>query len=88
MARILIQPDAWRRLWAGLDIDAVKKYLLRAELLIADRKGRVPSLEKISSKAPPARFYVLAPAFVERSVTRYRRYRKGAQYPREQGFDS
>jgi hypothetical protein len=63
--RILVQPDAWHRLWAGLDADAGKEQLRRAELLIAGPNGDVPSLEKFKSKAPPARFYVLAPAFVE-----------------------
>jgi putative DNA primase/helicase len=63
--RILVRPDAWRRLWAGLDADAVKEQLRRAELLIAGPNGDVPSLEKFKSNAPPARFYVLAPAFVE-----------------------
>jgi uncharacterized protein (DUF927 family) len=63
--RILIRPEAWRRQWAGLDADAVREHLRRAELLIAGPDGDVPSLEKFRSKAPPARFYVLAPAFVE-----------------------
>jgi hypothetical protein len=60
--RILVRADAWHRLWVGLDIDAVKKHLLEAKLLIPDRKGVVPSPEKINGKT--ARFYVLAPAFV------------------------
>jgi uncharacterized protein (DUF927 family) len=63
--RILVWPDAWHRLWAGLDADAVKKHLRQAGLLIPGRDGDVPSLEKFESKAPPARFYVLAPAFLE-----------------------
>jgi hypothetical protein len=63
--RILVRPDAWRRLWAGLDADAVKDHLLRAGLLIADANGNAPSLEKFESGANPGRFYVLAPAFVE-----------------------
>jgi uncharacterized protein (DUF927 family) len=63
--RILIRPDAWRRLWFGLDPDAVKEHLLRAELLIAGPKGDVPSLEKFKSHAAPGRFYVVAQTFVE-----------------------
>jgi hypothetical protein len=63
--RILVRPEAWSRLWAGLDVDAVKKHLQDAGLLVYDRKGVVPSAEKISSKAPAGRFYVLAPTFVE-----------------------
>jgi uncharacterized protein (DUF927 family) len=62
---ILVRPEAWRRLWAGLDADAVKERLRRVELLIAGLDGDVPSLERFRSKAPPARFYVLAKAFVE-----------------------
>ena len=62
--RILVRPEAWRRLWAGLDADAVKKHLLEAKLLIPGHDGVVPSPEKISSKKS-GRFYVLAPAFVE-----------------------
>jgi hypothetical protein len=61
--RILVWPDAWHRLWAGLDADAVKKHLRQAGLLIADPSDAA-SLEKFKSKAPPARFYVLAKAFV------------------------
>ena len=61
--RILVLPDAWRRLWAGLDIDAVKQHLLDAKLLIPSRDGVVPSAEKINGK--PTRVYVLAGAFVD-----------------------
>ena len=60
--RILVRADAWHRLWVVVDIDAVKKHLLEAKLLIPDRKGVVPSPEKINGKT--VRFYVLAPAFV------------------------
>lgn len=67
--RILVRPDAWRRLWAGLDIDAVKERLRRANLLIAGPNGECPSLEKFKSNGPAARFYVLAPAFIEPGVT-------------------
>jgi len=63
--RMLVRPEAWHRLWAGLDADDVKEHLRRAGLLIPGRNGDVPSLEKFESKAPPARFYVLAPAFLE-----------------------
>jgi uncharacterized protein (DUF927 family) len=63
--RILVTPDAWRRLWAGLDADAVKKQLLSAKLLIPGRDGAVPSLEKFKSGEQAARFYVLTPAFVD-----------------------
>ena len=61
--RILVLPDAWRRLWAGLDIDTVKQHLLDAKLLIPGRDGVVPSAEKINGK--PTRVYVLAGAFVD-----------------------
>jgi uncharacterized protein (DUF927 family) len=61
--RLLIWPDAWHRLWAGLDAAAVKKHLRQAGLLIADPSDAA-SLEKFKSKTPPARFYVLAKAFV------------------------
>jgi uncharacterized protein (DUF927 family) len=61
--RILVWPDAWHRLWAGLDADAVKKHLRQAGLLIADPSDAA-SLKKFKSKASPARFYVLAKAFV------------------------
>jgi uncharacterized protein (DUF927 family) len=63
--RILLKPDAWQRLWAGLDVEAVKQHLLRQQLLIPDRNGRVPSAEKYKSGAPAARFYVLAGAFID-----------------------
>lgn len=63
--RILVWPDAWRRMWAGLDVDAVKDHLLRAKLLIANTNDETPSLEKFRSGAKPARFYVLAADFVE-----------------------
>jgi putative DNA primase/helicase len=66
--RILVTPEAWRRLWAGLDVNAVKDikdHLLRTGLLIPDRNGLVPSTDKINKK--PGRFYVFAPAFI--SVT-------------------
>jgi hypothetical protein len=62
---ILLKPDAWRHLWAGLDIEAVKQHLLRQRLLIADHDGKVPSAEKYKSGAPTARFYVLASAFID-----------------------
>jgi hypothetical protein len=63
--RVLLTPDAWRRLWTGLDGEAVKQQLLRQQLLIADRDGTVPSVEKFRSGAPGARFYVLALAFID-----------------------
>jgi hypothetical protein len=63
--RILVKPEAWQRWWTGLDADAVKQHLLRAGLLIASRNGEVPSPEKFNSGQPPARFYVLARAFIE-----------------------
>jgi hypothetical protein len=59
--RILLTSEAWRRLWAGLDADAVRDHLLRAQLLLPGR-DRVQSTEKINNK--PGRFYVLAPAFI------------------------
>jgi hypothetical protein len=63
--RILVRPEAWRRLWAELDADAVKEHLRQAKLLIPGSNGEVPSLEKFRSKDRPLRFYVLALAFVE-----------------------
>jgi hypothetical protein len=62
--RILLTPDAWQRLWAGLDADAVKDHLLRMQLLMPGvEAGRATSLEKVGRGAP-SRFYVLAEAFV------------------------
>ena len=65
--RILVRPEAWRRLWAGLDAEDVKKQLIRAILLIADRNGRNPSSERyVNSGGKSERdwFYILASAFV------------------------
>jgi Domain of unknown function (DUF927) len=61
--RILVRPEAWHRLWSGLDEDAVKKHLLDVALLIPGRNGKVPSVAKIGRASQ--RFYVLAWAFVE-----------------------
>jgi hypothetical protein len=61
--RILLTPDAWHRLWTGLDAAAVKDHLLRTQLLISGAGGDIPSLEKVESGARPHRFYVLAPDF-------------------------
>jgi hypothetical protein len=61
----VVKPKAWRRLWAGVDLEAVKEHLLRVELLIPDRNGDVPSVEKIQTGQPGSRFYVLAPKFFE-----------------------
>src|SRR6516165_226153 len=66
--RVLLTPDAWRHLWAGLDLEAVKQHLLRRGLLIPGRDGKVPSAEKYKSGAPTARFYVLAAAFINRET--------------------
>ena len=63
---ILVLPKAWHRLWAGLDADAVKKHLRETGLLIADPKDKL-SLQKFQSKTPPARFYVLNKAVIERA---------------------
>jgi hypothetical protein len=63
--RILVRPEAWRRLWGGLDADAVKEHLQQSKLLIAGSKGDVPSLERFKSNEAPSRFYVLKWAFVE-----------------------
>ena len=63
---LLVFPKAWHRILAGLDADAVKQRLLRDGLLLPDGKGQTPSLEKYGEKSPK-RFYVLAPAFVERA---------------------
>ena len=67
--RILLTPDGWKRLWTGLDGDAVKQVLLRQNLLITGRDGKVPSVEKIRSGAPAERVYVLALAFIDSCVT-------------------
>jgi hypothetical protein len=64
--RILVKPEAWQRWWAACDADAVKQKLLRDRLLIPGADDIAPSLEKFKSGAPAARFYVLAPAFIER----------------------
>jgi hypothetical protein len=60
---MLLRPDAFYRLFAGLDAHEVKKYLLDAKLLIPDAKGLVPTVEKFASRGKPAKFYVLAPEF-------------------------
>ena len=60
---VLITPEAWRRLWAGLDADVVKKHLQQTGLLIADPTNSL-SLQKFESGAKPARFYVLAKAML------------------------
>jgi uncharacterized protein (DUF927 family) len=52
--RIGLKPDAWQRLWAGLNLNAVKKHLLDRELLIPDSGG-----------TSAVRLYVLAPAFID-----------------------
>ncbi len=62
--KILLRPDAFYRLFAGLDAQEVKQYLLGAQLLIADANGRVPSAEKFKSRSKPAKFCVLAQEFV------------------------
>ena len=58
----------WRRWWPGRNVEDVNKHLLEANLLIPDRKGKVPRVEKYNSDAPAKRFYVLALAFID-SVT-------------------
>jgi uncharacterized protein (DUF927 family) len=61
--RILLTPDAWQRLWVGLDADAVRNHLLRTQLLMPGKEpGRATSPEKVGRGAPE-RFYVLAAAF-------------------------
>jgi uncharacterized protein (DUF927 family) len=64
---VLVTPEAWHRLWAGLDTDAVKKRLRETGLLIADPNDPL-SLQKFKSKTPPSRFYVLAKAVIERAL--------------------
>jgi hypothetical protein len=66
--QILVKPKAWEAMWDGLDIKAVNKHLLREELLIPDREGKVPSAEKYKSGESPARFYVLASTFIDVTV--------------------
>lgn len=63
--RILVKPEAWQRWWAGLNVEEVNKFLLKAELLIPDRAGKASRSEVVKSGEPPARFYVLAPAFID-----------------------
>jgi hypothetical protein len=62
--QILLWPNAWHRLWAGLDVGEIKEHLLSAQLLIPSARGGVPSAQKFKSGAKPAKFYVLAPEFV------------------------
>jgi hypothetical protein len=62
-SRILLTPAAWRKLWAGLDVDAVKDHLLHAGLLAPGTGGRDTCVEKVG-RGPPARFYVLSSDFV------------------------
>jgi hypothetical protein len=77
---VLVRPEAWHRWWAGLDADAVKKYMREMGLLLADPSDPL-SLQKFKSKTPPARFYVLAKAVIERAlprdVTQSRLYLRG-----------
>jgi putative DNA primase/helicase len=63
--RILVGPEAWQRLWGGLDIKAVNEHLLREEFLIPAGDGKAPSVEKVKSGEPAERFYVLAPSFIK-----------------------
>jgi uncharacterized protein (DUF927 family) len=63
--QILVTPKAWESMWDGLDIKAVNKHLLREKLLIPDREGKVPSVERYKSGERPTRFYVLASTFIE-----------------------
>ena len=63
---VLVWPEAWHRLWAGLDADVVKKCLRQTGLLIADPSDQL-SLQKYKSKTRPARFYVLARAMIART---------------------
>jgi hypothetical protein len=62
---ILLKPDAWQRLWAGLNSDAVKKHLLQRQLLLPGPKGEVPTVERVKTGAPAVRVYVLASAFID-----------------------
>ena len=62
--QFLVLPETWQRWWDGLpDVDAVKEHLKSEKLLIPDRKGDVPSVEKIDRKS--RRVYVLAAAFTK-----------------------
>jgi uncharacterized protein (DUF927 family) len=64
--RILLTPTAWHRLWASLDVEVVNRHLMHQQLLIPGLdEGDVTSVEKVRSGAKPARFYVLAPRFIE-----------------------
>jgi uncharacterized protein (DUF927 family) len=42
---ILMAPEAWQRRWAGLSVEDVNKHLLKAGLLIPDRKGKASRVE-------------------------------------------
>jgi hypothetical protein len=60
-----LTPEAWQRLWAGLNVEDVNKHLLKTALLIPDRKGKASQVEKYKGDAKAKRFYVLVPAFTD-----------------------
>jgi uncharacterized protein (DUF927 family) len=62
---ILMTPEAWQRLWAGLSVEDVNKHLLKIGMLIPDRKGKASRVEKYTGDAPAKRFYVLTLAFID-----------------------
>jgi uncharacterized protein (DUF927 family) len=63
--RILLLPEAWERLWHGLDRDEVKKYLLNRGWLILGPGGKASISERVKSGEPTVRVYELAPSFIE-----------------------
>jgi hypothetical protein len=62
--RILLTVAAWERLWHGLDLSAVKKYLLDRGWLIPG-PDKTAVVERIKSGEPAVRLYELAPSFIE-----------------------
>jgi uncharacterized protein (DUF927 family) len=62
--QILLTTAAAEDLWRGLDLKAVKQYLLDRRLLIPDGKGETPSTVRHLDGAI-GRFYVLAMAFID-----------------------
>jgi hypothetical protein len=62
---LLVTPEAWRRWWAGHNLEDVNKHLLKANLLIPDREGKASRPEKYNGSAPAKRFYVLAAEFID-----------------------
>jgi uncharacterized protein (DUF927 family) len=62
--RILLTVAAWERLWHGLELNAVKKYLLDRGWLITG-PDKTTIVERVKSGEPAVRVYELAPSFIE-----------------------